>query len=109
MNDPLFLENSFGKPGRVLPVFTEEEIHERKRLHVVFKCKEDEYEDIGVANSDLWKRFRMSLGHASIWKKARPSRDSVLEFCSSETSSAEREIVYICISAFKKVVLTICW
>ena len=109
MNDPLFLEDSFGKPGRVLPAFTEEEIHERKRVHVVFKCKEDEYEDIGVANSDLWKRSRMSLGHAFIWKKARPSRDSVLEFWSSETSSAEREIVYICISAFKKVVLTICW
>ena len=33
--------------------------------------------------SDLWKRFRMSLGHEFIGKKARSSRDSVLEFWSS--------------------------
>ena len=40
--------------------------------YVVSKCKEDEYDDIGVAHSDLLKKFRVSLGHAFIWKKARP-------------------------------------
>ena len=55
--------------------------------------------------SDLWKRFQMSLGYEFIGKKAKPSRDSVLEFWSSWS---ERDSI-ICISAFKKVVLTICW
>ena len=36
--------------------------------------------------SDLWKRCRMSPGHEQIGKKARPSRDSVLEVCSAEAS-----------------------
>ena len=27
----------------------------------------------------LWKRFQITLGHEFIQKKARPSRDSVLE------------------------------
>ena len=106
MNDPLVLENSFGKLGRVLPVFTDENIQEQIIEYIVSKCKEDEYEDIGVANSDLWKRFRMLLGHAL--KKARSSRDSVLKFWSSEASCSERDSIF-CISAFKKVVLTICW
>ena len=64
MNDALFLENSFWKLGRVLPVFMEEKIQEQIKGHVVSKCKEDEYEDIGAANLDWWRRFRMSLGHA---------------------------------------------
>ena len=58
--------------------------------------------------SDLWKRFRMSPGHEFIGKKARPSRDSVLEFWSSEALCVERDSIF-CISAFKKDVLTICW
>ena len=55
-------------------------IQEQIRGYVVSKCKEDEYEDIGVANSNLRKRFQMSLGHTFIWEKARPSRDSMLKF-----------------------------
>ena len=80
MNGPLFLENSFGKLGRVLPVFAEKKIQEQIRGYVVSKCKEDEYEDIDIANSNLRKTFQMSLGHTFIWEKARPSRDSMLKF-----------------------------
>ena len=55
-------------------------IQEQIRGYVVSKCKEDEYEDIDIANSNLRKRFQMSLGHTFIWEKARPSRDSMLKF-----------------------------
>ena len=58
--------------------------------------------------SDLRKRFWMSPGHEFIGKKARPSRDSVLELWSSEDSCLERDSIF-CISAFKKVVSAICW
>ena len=97
MNDPLFLNNSFGKLGRVLPASTEEKIQEQIKEYVVSKCKEDEYEYIGVANLDLWKIFRMSLGHAL--KKSRPSRDSVLEFWSSEDSCSEKDsiLLHLCL------------
>ena len=48
--------------------------------------------------SDLWKRVRMTLGHEFIGKKARPSRDSVLEFWSSKASCSERDsILCICL------------
>ena len=57
--------------------------------------------------SDLWKKFRMSPGHEFIGKKARPSRDLVLKLLSSEASCSQRDSIF-CISAFKKVVLTIC-
>ena len=49
MNGPLFLENSSGRLGWVLPVFTEEKIQEQIKEYVVSKCKTDEYEDVGVA------------------------------------------------------------
>ena len=55
-------------------------IQEQIRGYVISKCKEDEYEDIDIANSNLRKRFQMSLGHTFIWEKARPSRDSMLKF-----------------------------
>ena len=56
--------------------------------------------------SDLWKRFRMSPDHEFIGKKTRPSRDSLLELWSSDTSCSERDGIFY-IYAFKKVVLTI--
>ena len=40
--------------------------------------------------------------------RVKPSKDSVLEFWSSWASSLERNSIF-CISAFKKVMLTICW
>ena len=58
--------------------------------------------------SDLWKRFQMSPGHEFIGKKARSSRDFVLEFWSSEASCSEKDSIS-CISAFKKAVSAICW
>ena len=58
--------------------------------------------------SVLWKRVCMSPGHELIGKNARPSSDSMLEFWNSKTSCSERGSV-LCISAFKNVVLTICW
>ena len=57
--------------------------------------------------SDLRKRFRVYLAHEFIGKKARLSRDSVLEFWSSEASCLERDTLSW-ISAFKKAVLTNC-
>ena len=36
--------------------------------------------------SDLWKRYQMPVGHEQIIKKARPSRDSVLEVWSAKVS-----------------------
>ena len=57
---------------------------------------------------DLWKSFRMSLGYESVGEKARQSRDSVLEFWSSEASFSERDCILLH-SPFKKVVLTIYW
>ena len=58
--------------------------------------------------SDLWKRFQTSLVHEFTGKKAKPSRDSVLDLWSSWASYSERDSIF-CISAFKKAVLTICW
>ena len=58
--------------------------------------------------SNLWKRFQISLVHEFIGKKAKPSRDSMLEFWSSWASCSERDSIF-CISVFKKAVLTICW
>lgn len=43
---------------------------------------------------DLWKKFWVSLGHKFIRKKARPSRDSVLEFWSSDASCSKRESIF---------------
>ena len=48
LNDPLFLEDLFGNLTRILPLFHGEKTQEQKGRHVVFKCKEDEFEVIGV-------------------------------------------------------------
>ena len=50
MNDPLCLTELFGNLARVLPVFNEEKIQEQIGKHIVTKCKEDEFEGIGVTN-----------------------------------------------------------
>ena len=57
--------------------------------------------------SDLRNRFRIYLAHKFIGKKARLSRDSVLEFWSFEASCLERDTLSW-IPAFKKAVLTNC-
>ena len=57
--------------------------------------------------SDLWKIVWISLGHEFIGKKARSSRDSVVEFWSSITSCSEGDSTFG-IPVFKKVVLIIC-
>ena len=49
----------------------------------------------------------MSLGYEFIGKKAKPSKELVLEFRSSWASYSERDSTFY-ISAFKKAVLTIC-
>ena len=77
--------------------------------HIVSKCKKDEFEGVGVTNFGFIEEIPDFLsGHEFIGKKARPSRDSVLELWSSEASCSERDSIF-CISAFKKAVLTICW
>ena len=50
MNDPLYLEDSFGNLARVLLLFNEEKIQEQMGEHDVSKCKEDEFEGVGVPN-----------------------------------------------------------
>ena len=50
----------------------------------------------------------MFFGNEFIGKKAKPSRDSVLEFWSSRVSCSERDSI-LCIPVFKKAVLIICW
>ena len=54
-----------------------------------------------VPISDLQKRFRTSLGHELIGKKIRLSRDSVLEFWSSDVSCSEKDGMFY-ISVFRK-------
>ena len=41
--------------------------------------------------SDLWKIFQISLAHEFIGKKAKLSRDTVLEFWSSWASCSEKD------------------
>ena len=81
-------------------------IQEQIRGYVVSKCKEDEYEDIDIANSNLRKRFQMSLGHKIYLGKSKAIKGLNVKIWSSHV---QRGIVIFCISAFKKVVLTICW
>ena len=50
MNDPLYLEDSFGNLAKILPVFNEEKIQEQIGGHIVSKCKEDEFEGVGITN-----------------------------------------------------------
>ena len=71
--------------ARVLFVLNEEEIWEEIEGHIASKCKEDEFEGIDVTN------FGCLLGMDLLGKKARPSRDSVLEFWSSDASCSERD------------------
>ena len=85
INAPLCLENSFGNLVRVLPVLNEEKTEEQIGRHVASKRKEDEFEGINVTN------FGCLLGMDLLGKKARPSRDSVLEFWSSDASCSERD------------------
>ena len=50
VNDPLYLEDSFGNLARVLTVFNEEKTQKQMGGHFVSKCKEDEFEGVGVTN-----------------------------------------------------------
>ena len=50
MNDPLYLEDSFGNLARFVPVFDQEKIQEKMGGHVVSKRKEDEFKGLGVTN-----------------------------------------------------------
>ena len=105
MNDPLYLENSFGNLARYLmkrkfrSKWGEMLFPNAKRINLKVSLS---------PILDLWKRFRMSSGHEFTGKKARLSRDSVLELWSSEVSCSERDSIF-CISAFKKTVLAVCW
>ena len=47
--------------------------------------------------SDLWKRSQICLVHEFIGKKAKPSRDSVLEFWSSWDSEKGSIFFHLCI------------
>ena len=107
MNDPLCLEDSFGNLARILPVLNEEKIQKQMWEMLFPNAKRMNWKVSVSPISDLWKRVRMSLGHEFIGKKARPSRDSVLEFWSSKASCSETNNI-LCISSFKNVELTIC-
>ena len=59
MNDPLYLEDSFGNLARVLMVFNlarvlmvfnEEKTQKQMGGHFLSKYKEDEFEGVGVTN-----------------------------------------------------------
>ena len=50
MNDPLYLEDSFGNLAKILPVFNEVKIQEQIGGHIVSKCKEYEFEGVGITN-----------------------------------------------------------
>ena len=108
MNDQPCLEDSFRNLRRILPVFNEEKIQEQMEDMLLSNTKTMNLKVSSSSILDLWKRIWMSLGREFIGKKVRPSRDSVLEFWSSKASCSERDSI-LCISAFKKVVLTICW
>ena len=57
MNDPVCLEDSFGNLARVLPVINEENIPKQIGGHVVFKCKEDKFEGVGVTNFEFMEEI----------------------------------------------------
>ena len=67
--------------------------------YVVSKCKEDEFEGVGVTN------FGYPLAMNLLEKKARPSKDCVKIM--EHQGFMLREDSIFCISAFKKAVLTI--
>ena len=48
MNDPLYLKDSSGNLARVLR--NEEKIQQEMGGHVVTRCKEDEFEGVGITN-----------------------------------------------------------
>ena len=58
--------------------------------------------------SDLWKRFRMSLGHEFIGKKGKAIKGLSVRILEPDASCSERDSIFY-ISAFRKFVLTICW
>ena len=62
-----------------MPVFNEEKIQEEMGDMLFPNAKRMNLKMSVSPISELWKRFRMSLGHEFIAKEARSSRDSVLE------------------------------
>ena len=88
------LENWFGYLDRVLPVFNEEKIQEKIEGMLFWNAKKITLKVSASPTSDFWKKFQMSLGYEFIWKKAKPLRDSVLEFWSSWTSRSERDSIF---------------
>ena len=69
---------------------SEEKIQKQMEGHVVYKCKEDEFEGIGVTNFGFTEESLDTLGHEFVLKKTRVLRDLVLEFWSSIDSCWER-------------------
>ena len=48
MNDPLYLKDSSGNLARILR--NEEKFQQEMGGHVVTRCKEDEFEGVGITN-----------------------------------------------------------
>ena len=69
MTDPLCLEDSFRNLARILPIFSDEKIQEQMGEHVVSKCKEDEFEEVGVTNFGFMEEIGCPL--AMNWKKGK--------------------------------------
>ena len=95
MNDPLYLEDLFGNLARVRPVFNEEKIQEQMGGwvgwggggYVVSKCKEDEFEGVGVTN------FGYPLAMNLLEKKQDHQR-TVLKLWSTKASCSERIVFF---------------
>ena len=107
MNDPLYLEDSFGNLG-FLQYLRRRKFRSKWRDMLFPNARRMDLKGLVAPISDLWNRFRMALSHKFIGKKARPSSDSVLELQSSEASCSERDSIFY-ISAFKKALSAICW
>ena len=71
MSDSLCLENSFGNLGRFLLVLNGKKIQDQIKDTLFPNVKRMTLKVLVLPFLDLWKRFRMSLGHEFIGKNSK--------------------------------------